>query len=297
MFSEVALPAGWAPYGLAGAADGAVWMTLVVPGALARLDPRAALACDEPGAGLALHAVAGGPCQPMQLTVGADGVVWYTRSDDRLGRRDAGGTEAVIDLPAGSAPYGIAVAGDDVWFTAPGVNRLGRLTGDGEVRTVELPRPAARPAMLTVAADGAVWAALNGAGALARWHGDEISIIDLPHDGTPVAPVGVAAAGDGVWYADISGGCVGYTDGAGAVERVGLAGPGCRPHAVAADPGGDCWVTLWASGQLARVDAGGAVTCHALPGGEPHGLLVTGTHVWVAMESGSLVAMQREVPA
>jgi virginiamycin B lyase len=59
------------------------------------------------------------------------------------------------------------------------------------------------------------------------------------------------------------------------------------------DPDGGCWVTLWASGELARVTGAGEVTLHPLPGEEPHGLVVTGRYVWVAMENGSLVGVPR----
>jgi virginiamycin B lyase len=283
MSREVALPAGSAPYAIARTPDGALWVTLVTAGVLARLAPE--------GDGFTLHEPVAGPCQPMQVAVGADGSVWYTRGDDRLGRLDGAGGQSVVELPAGSAPYGICAAPDGaIWFTARGLNQVGCWTPAGEIRLIDLPVPDAGPAMVAVAGDGAVWAALNTAGALARVHGGEAGLIELPSGS---APVGVAAGGDGVWYADIGGGRVGHADPAGAVESVTFDDPACRPHAVAADPDGGCWVTLWASGQLARVTPGGAVEQYPLPGREPHGLLVTATEVWVAMESGSLVAVER----
>jgi virginiamycin B lyase len=144
--------------------------------------------------------------------------------------------------------------------------------------------------MLITTDDGVVWIALNAAGKLARVIGDDVRIVDLPPG---AAPVGIAAAGTGVWYADIAGGRVGHVDANGTVAQVAFADPGCRPHAVATDPDGGCWVTLWAAGRLARVTADGAVAEHPLPGCEPHGLVVTGDRVWVAMESGTLVAAER----
>src|SRR4051812_340998 len=147
--------------------------------------------------------------------------------------------------------------------------------------------PDARAAMLTVDADGRAWAALNGAGALACVSNGTVRIVELPGGGpAPAAPVGIAASTEGIWYADIAGGCVGRVGPSGSVEQIRFADPACRPHAVAADAGGGCWVTLWGSGELARVTAGGDVTHHRLPGREPHGLWVEDSRVWVAMESG-----------
>ncbi|WP_433788812.1 Vgb family protein [Actinoplanes sp. CA-252034] len=276
--TEVTLPVGWAPYAVAGDHDGTLWTTILDPPGLARVTPD----------GLRHEAF---DARPMLLTVATDGAIWCTRSDDRLVRRDTGGAHTVIEVPPGSAPYGIAAAADGgVWFTAPGLNRIGRVTTAGDLTMVDLPVPDARAAMITVAADGSAWAALNGAGALARVSGDTVRIIELPGGRAPAAPVGVAAGNSGVWYADIAGGCVGLVDASGTVRQVRFDDPVCRPHAVAADPDGGCWVTLWGSGELARVTPDGDVTLHALPGREPHGLWVNGGTVWVAMESGSLVA-------
>jgi virginiamycin B lyase len=289
---EVNLPAGWAPYAVTGDAAGHVWMTVLTPAGLARVDPAAALAGDGPGAGIVHEPISAG--QPMQLSIGSDSAVWYTRTDDRLGRRDASGRHAVIGLPAGAAPYGIAATpGGGAWFTGPGINQVGRVTAEGHLTLIDLPVPQARVAMLTVDADGTAWAALNGAGALARIRDDTVRIVELPDGPGAAAPVGVTAARSGIWYADIARGRVGRIDPSGDVEQIRFADPACRPHAVAADVTGGCWVTLWGSGELAHVSAGGDIHLRKLPGREPHGLWVSATHVWVAMESGSLVAVER----
>jgi virginiamycin B lyase len=281
---EVVLPPGWAPYAVTGDADGTLWITVLDPPGLARMSPDGEFEHE------ALPPDGG---RPMLLTVAPDGALWCTRADDRLSRRDASGGHTVIDLEIGSAPYGIAAAADgDVWFTAPGRNRIGRVTAAGTVTTVDLPVADARAAMLTIDADGRPWAALNAVGALACVRDGTVRLVDLPGGRAPAAPVGIAASPAGVWYADIAGGYVGRVDPSGSVERIGFDDAACRPHAVAADADGGCWVTLWGSGQVARVAADGAVTLRDLPGREPHGLWVDGSRVWVAMESGSLVAIE-----
>jgi virginiamycin B lyase len=279
MSYEVDLPAGWAPYALAGSPASALWVTLVAPGALAVL---------RPGADPVLHEPASGPCRPMQAALGPGGALWYTRDDDRLGRLDPDGTECLLELPEGAAAYGVCRVGDEVWFTAPGIDRIGWVRDGSAPGWLDLPGYAA---MLTATTDGAVWVALNAAGSLARIRDGQVAPVRLPPGS---APVGIAAdGGTGVWFADIAGGRIGHVDADGAVSSIALPDPACRPHAVAADPDGGCWVTLWGSGELARVTPDGAVTTTALPGKEPHGLLVTDAEVWVAMESGSLVVRDR----
>jgi streptogramin lyase len=93
--------AGWSPYGLAAAPDGSVWMTVLEPSGLARLQPEASGA--PGGAEVTLRAL---PGKPMLVAVGADGTVWHTSQDDRIGRDG----EIWFDLPAGAAPYGIVGA-------------------------------------------------------------------------------------------------------------------------------------------------------------------------------------------
>jgi virginiamycin B lyase len=284
----VDLPAGWTPYALAGDAAGNLWMTILAPPGLGRL-PVGGDTADE----ARYEALPQNEGRPMLVTVAADGALWCTRTDDRLSRRDASGEHAVIDLAPGSAPYGVAAGPDgEIWFTAPGLDQIGRLTATGDITTFDLPVPDARAAMITVGADGSAWTALNGAGALARVRNGAVQLVELPGGRAPAAPVGIAASTAGIWYADIAGGCVGRVDESGSVQQISFADAGCRPHAVAADADGGCWVTLWGSNQLARVGPDGDIALRDLPGREPHGLWVADSLVWVAMESGSLAAVE-----
>lgn len=264
---------GWVPYAMAATPDGPVWMTVLSPAGLAQLSPD--------GTEVTLREL---PAKPMLLAIGAGGTVWHTSQDDRIGRDG----ELWFALPGGAAPYGIAAAQDGgAFFSAPGIDRLGHITASGEITMVEAPGYAA---MVAVGDDGAAWVALNAAGKLGRWTGgDVLDTVDIPPGRTAAAPVGLAAAGNRVWYADIAGGTVGLADAGGVVDRVEFDNPACRPHAVVAAPDGGCWVTLWGSGQLARVGADRSVTLFELPGKEPHGLTLVGAEVWVAMESGAVV--------
>jgi virginiamycin B lyase len=65
------------PYALAAGPDGALWVTLVHGGAIARVttDGHVRVFPVAPG------------CRPSIITAGPDGAMWFTRNgDDRIGR-------------------------------------------------------------------------------------------------------------------------------------------------------------------------------------------------------------------
>ena len=86
-------------------------------------------------------------------------------------------------------------------------------------------------------------------------------------------------------------GQVGRIDRDGKIEEFPLPDRTSKPHAVVATQDGGCWVTLWGSAELVRLDAvGNVVEQHQLgAGSEPHGLAVAADgSVWVALETGVL---------
>ncbi len=88
------------PYALAAGPDGALWVTLVHDGAIARVttDGHVRVFPVAPG------------CRPSIITAGPDGAMWFTRNgDDRIGRISTAGELTAFELPEGSAPYGITV--------------------------------------------------------------------------------------------------------------------------------------------------------------------------------------------
>ena len=77
-------------YGVAIAADGAVWTSLVERGELARVGP-----------GGQVSRVRLDPAsRPMVLTLGPDGAVWFSRGDGRIGRIEPGGTASSVPVLA-----------------------------------------------------------------------------------------------------------------------------------------------------------------------------------------------------
>jgi virginiamycin B lyase len=274
---------GAGPYAVAVDGAGVAWVTLVHSGQIARLPP---------GGAPELHDLAGPAARPSLLALAPDGAVWVTRGgDDRIDRLD--GTRR--SFPVGTGPYGIALGPDGgVWFTAIGADAIGRLAPDGAVTLMPVPGESGMPAMITAGPDGAMWFTLNRGAALGRVDvAGEITVHPLPDPGC--GPVGIVSDGSALWFAEIGAGRVGrYVPGE-ALQEFDLPDRAARPHAVAPDGAGGCWVTLWAANALAHLDEGGTVTAvHDLGAeSEPHGVAVgpDGTVV-VALEIGQIVTLR-----
>ena len=138
------------PYGVAAAADGAVWATLRAGNQLLRIAPDGAMkAFDIPTRGSG----------PTDIAVDSQGNVWFIEfRANRIGRFKDG---SFAEFPVGEGPTagltGLAVAPDGaVWFGLLRKGTLGRLR-DGRIREFRLPRESARPYGVAVDAQGNVW--------------------------------------------------------------------------------------------------------------------------------------------
>jgi virginiamycin B lyase len=277
---------GAGPYAVAVDGDGVAWVTLVHCGQVARL---------APGGSPELHDLGNAAARPSLLALAPDGAVWVTRGgDDRIDRIDGrDGTRR--SFPVGTGPYGIAFGpGGEVWFTAIGADAIGRLAADGTVALTPVPGGSGMPAMITAGPDGAMWFTLNRGAALGRIDAaGEVTVHPLPDPGC--GPVGIASDATALWFAEIGTGRVGRLVPGEALQEFDLPDRAARPHAVAPDGTGGCWVTLWAAGSLAHLDEHGAVTAvHDLgAGSEPHGVAVAPDgSVLVALEGGAISTLR-----
>ncbi|MFK4083199.1 virginiamycin B lyase [Kribbella sp. NPDC020789] len=272
--TEISGPAD-GPYGVAIAA-GELWTTLVHAGAVVRLTAGSTQRYDLPEAS-----------RPMVITPGPGGV-WFTRNgDDRIGWIDAEGN--IASVVASGAPYGICAGPDDaLWCTLMSADQILRITLDGEITKYPTGVDGGFPAVIT-AGDGDLWFTLNQGNAIGRMTtAGEVTTYPLPTAGA--GPVGISAGPEAVWFVELLADQAGRIGFDGKIEEFGLLA-GSKPHAVAATADGGCWITLWGSGSLARLDASGTVVqlTELGEGSEPHGLAIdTDGSVWVALENGSL---------
>ncbi|OLR93928.1 hypothetical protein BJP25_16005 [Actinokineospora bangkokensis] len=264
---------GDGPYDVVAAGDGTAWVSLVHAGAVVRVDLADGRVMDR--------VELGADSKPTVLAVAA-GAVWCSRGDGWLSEV-TGRAEAVrVD----GTPYGVAATADGaLWFSEMTGHRLGRVA-DGAVDYVPLPA-GSFPAGVVQGPDGAVWCALNTAGALARVDADlGVTVHPLPTPGA--APVGVTATADAVWCVQIGAGQLARVSSDGQVREFPLPDRAARPHAVVPGSGG-VWFTEWAAAAVGFCAEDGTVVRARLPkGSEPHGLTAVGPGVWVACESGEL---------
>ena len=93
MSRALTVPLDGGPYALTVGPDGAMWVTLVHSGHIARV-PASGSAAD-----VALYPV-GPDTRPSIITTGPDGALWFTRTgDDRIGRITVTGEMRAFDLP------------------------------------------------------------------------------------------------------------------------------------------------------------------------------------------------------
>ena len=88
------VPVAGGPYALAAGSDGAMWVTLVHSGEIARVTD---------SGGLDVYPVAP-HSKPSIIAAGPDGALWFTRAgDDRIGRITTDGDLSAFELAGGSA--------------------------------------------------------------------------------------------------------------------------------------------------------------------------------------------------
>ncbi|TAJ48557.1 MAG: virginiamycin B lyase [Herbiconiux sp.] len=282
------------PYSVACTADGAVWVSLVHGGAVVRL---------APSTREAERLYLGEGAQPSQVAAAGDDSVWITDTarDQVLLVGPSGVIRSFAAASAGAQPFGIAAVHDgSAWFTGMGNDSLGRVGILGEVTEFASGTRDGLVSMIAASGDS-LWFTANRANAVGYVRGGDSApvIVALP---TPDAgPVGITVGDDGAaWFCEILAGAIGRVDRRGSVSEFALPDRSAKPHAIVADPaGGGCWFTLWGSDQLGRIGLDGVFAdpiVDLAPSGhaEPHGLAVDrdGT-VWVAMESGAVLAVSR----
>jgi len=201
------IPVGSGPYAVARTTDGALWSFLVHAGTLRRNGSE--------------FPVGPGP----QLLAVQGSTVFVSRSDDVVSSVSAQGHVRDLRLPPGTKPYDVAVTAERLWFCGL-ADVVGRPEPDGSVIGSHLPS-GSMPVLLTADGTEGVWGTCFGADALLRWRvGSEPELLPL---GGGHGPVGIAADGFGLRWAEITSGTLGLRSPDGVVSRVDL--PGSRPHA------------------------------------------------------------------
>jgi virginiamycin B lyase len=157
--------------------------------------------------------------EPMGITSGPDGNIWFTeRSAGNIGRMPPAGEIQEFHVNGGGGPNGITVGPNgELWFTLEYGDKIGRITTSGTpITQTQLPTPNSRPNQIALGPDGALWFTENGPHkviiegkeeeressrigriTLAEEIGEYVT--EIPESG----PAGIATGADGnLWFAE-----------------------------------------------------------------------------------------------
>ncbi len=268
---------GGGPYALAAGPDGALWVTLVHGGEIARVTVEGEVERSTPGCGRrSSRPGRTGRC-------GSRAPATTDRADHDRRRAERRSHSRTAARRSGSRRDRTGRCGS----RRP--DRVGRIALDGTIAEWALP-PGSFPAMITRGPDDALWFTLNQAHAIGRidTRGD-LTLRDVPTRGA--GPVGIAATHDALWFTELLAGRVGRIADEAPIEELALDDPESKPHAVIPAQSDGVWVSLWGADQIAHIsDQGEIATLDLPPGSEPHGMAIgPDDALWVALEAGSVI--------
>ena len=197
--------------------DGAMWFTdesPIVP-RIGRIDPSSGTVTmfELPTTGTPSFA----GTQPLAITAGHDGALWFTTYGGLIGRIDTAGQASAYRVTNTGQTRGITVAPDGgIWFTTDSTDGVGRLdpsTGTSSFYHLRSTLGSPRAAGITVGPDGALWFAESGIAAIGRLDPTtgKTTTIALPTAGS--VPFGITSGPDGgIWFTEAGAGNVGRVD-------------------------------------------------------------------------------------
>ena len=225
----------------------------------------------------------------VDIVTGPDGALWFTQSNNMIGRMTTAGVATQFPIPtASSVPSGIAVGPDgNLWFTEYNGDKIGRITTGGTVTEFPLPPEGESPLGITAGPDGNLWfvaeAATSG-GSVGRI--TTAGAVTMFPTGSTNNINDITAGPDGnLWvaaFADIS-----------KVTTAGVITPFQNGGEVALSITSGSDGNLWYVGgfsQVNRITTAGVVTHFPLPSGFfPSGGITSGTdgNLWFTVQNSS----------
>ena len=288
-FRELSIPKpGGTPYALIAAGDGTVWFTEA-----------------ECTSGIGTYSAPGawqhwsitGDCksQPLAITRGSDGNIWFADVWSSYGRVSPTGQITRFSMPVSSYPSGITTGPDgNLWLAAASPQSrpfIAKIGIDGqELAEYALPN-GEQPRGIVTGPDAAIWFTENaGIGRLTV--SGKLSEFPLPAGNGSGMPYQIAVGPDrNLWFIEY------IPEGEGRVGRLTPSGkltefatPGIRGlQWITAGPDHALWFTGSQSNNIGRIDLSGAVTSYPVPSlrSQPVGI-TTGPdrNIWFAESPG-----------
>jgi len=208
---------------------------------------------------------------PGGLVAGPDGAIWLTMSKSwrqampqtppSIYRLNVTGGATIFALDTGATPQQITVGPDDnLWFTDPGLNRIGRITTAGLVTAYPIPTGASGPLGITAGPDGALWFTETTANQIGRVTTGG-SVTEWPIPTATASPQLITAAPDGaLWFTEMNANQIGRVTTSGAFTEFALPTANSKPFGITAGPDDAVWFTESAAYAIGRITPAGAVT-------------------------------------
>jgi streptogramin lyase len=223
---------------------------------------------------------------PYDIAAGPDGNLWFTNSNNRIGRIDPddGSITSFVPPPSTIAlPFGITAGPDgNLWFTSRSNQRIGRIDpDDGSFTAFSDPASGiSSPYDIAAGSDGNLWFTSRGNDRIGRIDPDDGSIATFTDPaGNVSAPESIAAGPDGnLWFTCQGSERIGRIDpDDGSITTFALpAGPPWYPLGITAGPDGGLWFTGNINDRIGRIDPDdGSILVYADPDDEvsnPHGI-------------------------
>jgi virginiamycin B lyase len=275
---SVALP-DQAPLGITTGADGSIWYADRAGGRVVR--------------------AAGGDASTSASTPASDPVdvtSLSTSSGDFIYVAEFGGNSILrIDQATGdTVRYAVPTAGAElsaiatgpdqtVWFAESGVDKVGRLTLDGDIHEFDLP-PGSDVNDLSEGPNGAMFLALSDGDAIGRinlrWR---LEIFDLPHGS---APRGITGGPDGAaWFTEWGRNRIGRIDGNGSITEFEIPTPeNSHPRSIVRAGDNALWFSERTGDAIGRVTTAGDFSSTPLDSGSsPWAITDRGDSLWATL--------------
>jgi streptogramin lyase len=178
-------------------------------------------------------------------------------------------------MPAGIASGIVAVPGGNLWFTEPGIDKIGEITTTGHL-VGEFPISSAANS-ITFGPDGNLWFTEPAANMIGVITTGGTVVAGYPVPTAASNPLGITVGSDGnLWFTEAATGKLGrIIPPSGIVSDFGLKTPGGQPAGITSGPDGNLWFTLPGTNQIGTfslstyVDSEFGITT---PGSLPQGI-------------------------
>jgi virginiamycin B lyase len=186
-------------------------------------------------------------CEPVGITVGSDGALWFTDEIGQIGRITTEGVLTEYLVPTAPSGLRLITSGPDgaLWFTESVSNQIGRITTAGVFTEYALPsRPSGSfPYAITAGPDGALWFTEISSNKIGRiTTAGAITEYAVPTANS--APDSIVAGPDGaMWFTEFNGGKIGRITTTGVITEYSVPTVNFGPEAITVGPDGTLWFT------------------------------------------------------